>query len=924
MGASGPPGSPPGSASASRSRKPIVLILVAVVVVAVLAGAAVYVLLSRPPAQPPAEPTLASVDVTADKSAIDPRENAVVTARAIDTDGVDQTANATFTWTANPSGRVVLSGLGAQRTAEGRQAGLVSIQASGTWKNVTQQGAVSITVNLLMFQVTLSDSSPTTAAPVTVGVRVLRGTATATSYLGTVRFSSSDALATLPPDTAFTSNDLGWKNFSNVVFRTAGAQSVTVQDTDAALAITGSGSLNVQRPPGFPTAAFTLTRDLMRVDLDASTSTDPDNDITTYEWDYENDGTFDSTGAVRTHTYTTAGPKVVRLRVTDFVGHQDNATQGTSVATSTIDYEYWDFFNVPYRDYWDLRISFGYFELPMNAECFTQTGIDEGLCSPVDPAVPDTLTYPYTHWYSPVPPGRPNFNPIIYAPFRLQAVGNDVSGYNRSEPVFLPVFNYGESASGQVNFTWTYQYMNNTRGDELGVICATNWVFGNDGYISENHISLTMDLQQSKRMFGVVASNAAEASTWWSTNTNSACGTQGVVETQLENWFVLLGGTQFTMGKYNIINGYEWYYQPFATNINWTVSPTGVTTLDIIHIGYGTEALLGRWFYWGNVSYLSSHLDSTKAQGWWGMEQSWFEDFNFSGALGGSTVDFRLETAVEYNFLHTCGPGPNLAFDRIDDEARWTFGPFLLDYVDDFYPQHPVTELDRYGGPDGDAGTNDDLAYAPCTPGAPVSTYGRPVAYDLTPETWDPKDGETWRFRFPTGNAPFYDPNLTPPGADPTLGAYVNFTAPFEFVGTKPTNFGSYDPATKIWTVLGRATTGGPVGSPGLDGVVGTGDDAYPDSPWPLITFTNGTPVPAPPLAGLAAADIADAGAGSSPRDSAPAPSPSAGSKMDSIATSEGRPSAAGRSSLERYWTTRAPSRWMALLVPRPTGLSAG
>jgi len=282
---------------------------------------------------------------------------------------------------------------------------------------------------------------------------------------------------------------------------------------------------------------------------------------------------------------------------------------------------------------------------------------------------------------------------------------------------------------------------------------------------------------------------------------------------------------------------------------------------------------------------------------------------------------------VNYNLLHQCGPGPNLAFDRVDDEARWVWGPWLLDYVDDFYPQHPFTELDRYGGPDGDAGTADDLTYLACTPGAPGglgATYGANVPYDLTPETWDLRDGETWQFRFPTGNVVFYDPNLTPPGANPTLGEYVNFTAPFEFVETKPANFGSYDVATKTWTVLGPATTGGPVGSPGPDGVVGTADDAYPASPWPLIVFTNGTPVPAPPLVGFGMADIADVNDGRILRDSPLAALLSSEPGMDPIATSGGTPSTAVRSPRDRNWTTRWAPPWMALLMPRPTGLSPG
>ncbi len=54
----------------------------------------------------------------------------------------------------------------------------------------------------------------------------------AVGYLGTVHFSSTDALATLPPDTTFTARDRGQRPFpGGVTFRTAGTQAVIATDT---------------------------------------------------------------------------------------------------------------------------------------------------------------------------------------------------------------------------------------------------------------------------------------------------------------------------------------------------------------------------------------------------------------------------------------------------------------------------------------------------------------------------------------------------------------------------------------------------------------------------------------------------------------------------------------------------------------------
>jgi PKD repeat protein len=74
-----------------------------------------------------------------------------------------------------------------------------------------------------------------------------------------------------------------------------------------------------------PTAAFTITPTTAEVGdtvtFNASASSDPDGDITTYEWDFDYDGSFDVDASVAspttTHVYTSAGPKSVALRVID-------------------------------------------------------------------------------------------------------------------------------------------------------------------------------------------------------------------------------------------------------------------------------------------------------------------------------------------------------------------------------------------------------------------------------------------------------------------------------------------------------------------------------------------------------------------------------------------------------------------------------
>jgi PKD repeat protein len=77
-----------------------------------------------------------------------------------------------------------------------------------------------------------------------------------------------------------------------------------------------------------PTASFTISETTpmvgQAVTFNASSSSDLDGDITTYEWDFEYDGTTfnpdpTATDAHPSHTYNSAGPRSVALRVTDGV-----------------------------------------------------------------------------------------------------------------------------------------------------------------------------------------------------------------------------------------------------------------------------------------------------------------------------------------------------------------------------------------------------------------------------------------------------------------------------------------------------------------------------------------------------------------------------------------------------------------------------
>jgi len=491
---------------------------------------------------------------------------------------------------------------------------------------------------------------------------------------------------------------------------------------------------------------------------------------------------------------------------------------GSARAATSIDWRFYDFFDVPPGEWWDARL-LTYGEAPIGAECFTAVGVANGLCTPIQPAVDDLASHPYTFMSG----GE------IYAPFRLMVTGVEVPGYTLSEPVFLPVLDSGEAAGSSLEFDWAMQFLDTATAVALNAQGCPNAGI-DDGYHVRTQISLTMDLQQSRRIFGVVAADAAAAQTWWNTNTNASCSVRGTVEQTMWDWFVAMGGSFSVPGKYDIMNAYEWFLDQAYLQMSATVDPDGTTHVTIDHLAWGTSNMLDRMFYWGSTSYLANSLDSTTAAGWSGIEPiAWFEDFSFTGSLSVSGFDFELSSVLPYSFEHLALPGPDGNLDQVDDFGVWAFRPHLHDYLNDFL-SHPVSELDRYPG-----GTQRNA-----TPGN--ADYGTNVPREFVPITWDLAAGESLTFEFPTGNVVFYDPNLTPVPASPISNDFVELSVPLTLHSTNPAAYGVFDSGSKTWTVIGPTSTGGPDGSPGN----------YPLQPFGSITLAaqQGAAVPSMPWRG--------------------------------------------------------------------------
>ena len=518
----------------------------------------------------------------------------------------------------------------------------------------------------------------------------------------------------------------------------------------------------------------------------------------------------------------------------DVTAASPDVVSAASPAGGTLHTRFYDFFNVRPGEYFDIR-SAVYGESPIGAECFTQSAIDNGICTPntLDD-VPDLASYPFTIWtYEDEAPNRKS----ITAPFRFDIEGVGILGYNLTEPVFLPVFNSSEPAGTYLNFTWTADFV------DTAVVAAfettpypdcTNPGIG-DGYYQYSVIELEMDLQQSRRIFGVVAdtgnglaADAVAAQVWWDDNTDPRCAgrngpSSGPVEDAMWDWFLETGGGEFpsASGTYDIMNAYGWHLDSVFIDVRGTVDPlTGITSVTIQHEAWGTSNLLNRFFYWGAAHYQQHYLDSTQALGWQGWEPyAWYDEMVWQGQLHAGDIDFNFTGVMMYDFILSALPGPDGIYntdrpsDPDDDIPIWTWSPHLHDQGYN-YEGHTETELDRYPG----------LTTIEAAPGSPLYGLTRPNVF--VPTSWNLFDGETLSFEFPTGNVPFYDPNLTPIGSSGTSNDHVVISAPLFLHRTHPASYGNWDPVLKTWDIVGP-TNIGPVGSPGN----------YPTEPGGAIYF---------------------------------------------------------------------------------------
>jgi hypothetical protein len=211
-----------------------------------------------------------------------------VTARS-DLDDIDQGYRGTIAFTSTDAGATLPPNYTFTAADAGRRtftagvafatAGTQRVTAAETARpSVTgQSGPVTVqAAAAVRFVVAPSASTATSGTPVSVQVTAQRADGTTdTAYTGTVRFTSTDAAATLPADYPFVAADNGRHTFSpGVTFRTAGNQTVTVTATaNSAVNGTSPAVLVDAPPPSTTTSTSTSTTTTTSTSTTTTTST---------------------------------------------------------------------------------------------------------------------------------------------------------------------------------------------------------------------------------------------------------------------------------------------------------------------------------------------------------------------------------------------------------------------------------------------------------------------------------------------------------------------------------------------------------------------------------------------------------------------------------------------------------------------------
>ncbi len=255
-------------------------------------------------------------------------------------------------------------------------------------------------------------------------------------------------------------------------------------------------------------------------------------------------------------------------------------------AERSVDYYWYDMFDVPLGEWWDFR--------------WEVYGTEEPL----------TDEYPYLFkWY-----GKEDGNFWTYTNMRLDITGRNMPELNMNEnPEFLPYL--GSSRGGTAIIDWYMQYLT---ADEMSAFpdATSAWL---DGWVIALNGTTTLDQQAAMSVLGITSEELGNFASWWTANNAS-------VNADYSDWM------KYEAGRYrlDIYPMYEYPFTPLTFKI-WAEEVGNSIVLNYNLVTWGMEALMTRWMHEAF------------------METEWyFEDMDFHAVIGPEDADLDVSTAVEY------------------------------------------------------------------------------------------------------------------------------------------------------------------------------------------------------------------------------------------------------------------------------------
>jgi len=301
----------------------------------------------------------------------------------------------------------------------------------------------------------------------------------------------------------------------------------------------------------------------------------------------------------------------------------------------TVDYYWYDIFNVPFGEWWDMRYEIYGEDQPISEE------------------------YPYMFIWHGSQPG----NTWIYTNIRLNITGRDMPDINMNEwPEFLPLF--GHARGGTAVIDWYMQYLTSAEMARYPDATAS-W---SDGWVVSLNGTVTLDKTAAMAMLNLSETAWDNFDRWWLVH-------DSLVGQSYGSWLTREAGK----ARLDIYNMYEYP----LTMLTWDLTAEKVgekIELEYDMVTWGMEALITRWM-----------REAFMPTEWY------FEDMYFHVTLGPESSRVDIDTVACYSayayegtldgdpcwgwegllqdYVPSSRGHPVSDFDPYVDETYWNFGP---------------------------------------------------------------------------------------------------------------------------------------------------------------------------------------------------------------------------------------------------------